>query len=723
MRRAITALGLVAASTAFFCAGDVRAGDGATPAQVADLVDELRDPDAHVREVARRQLVALGDKAVAPLIELLQSGEPAGRLDAVQVLAALGPVAKDAAPAVAERATRELGAARLPFLKALAEIDPAGSAPTAIPILLAFLDDKDAALRLEAAKALGAFGPSAAKFAPDVLERIRSSDAAVRGALLEAVRAMGVNAAEVVVDLYAKSGDTSASWLPAVVNELGEAVVAPAVKRLSSDDKAVRASAAQVLGLAGAAARGAAPQLVAALDDPAGVVRRRAAEALGAIGADARVALPALERLLADETARAQVEAAVAMSRVAVSAAHPGDSTAPFTATVGRAVEDGIDWLARHQSAGDSAGWSGAGFRDRCPKEPKDAACGGAGDNGYDIGLTGLSTMAFVGAGETHVAGGHRQNVQRSLGFLRSVQDSDGCFGQRRNQHWMYNHALATIAVTEAYGQSQSHFLRDPASRGIQFVQRAQNPYLAWRYSFPPDGDNDTSATGWAVRALAAGKRAGLDVDASSLRGALAWIDKMTEPEFGRTGYQQRGGPPARTNEVLTKFPAEKSESLTAEALCIRLDCGQDPKSWSGLRLSADLVAQKPPVWSADGSIDFYYWFHGTDAMRRLGGAAWESWRNSLVAALVPHQERSSAGCARGSWSPEDPWGPEGGRIYSTSMSVLTLEMCGSQEKRPAMTPEVRGAVAALTKALESNDEAVVKAAQAAIDDIRAAYR
>src|SRR6187455_483260 len=120
MQHQIIAIGFLAVSAAFLCPGPVTAGDDATPAEVADLVDELRDPDAHVREVARRQLVALGDKAVAPLVELLQSGEPAGRLDAVQVLAALGPLAKSAAPAVAERATRELGAARLPFLKALA---------------------------------------------------------------------------------------------------------------------------------------------------------------------------------------------------------------------------------------------------------------------------------------------------------------------------------------------------------------------------------------------------------------------------------------------------------------------------------------------------------------------------------------------------------------------------------------------------------------------------
>jgi HEAT repeat protein len=719
MRNRNLALLLVAGTLALGFARDVSAGDETTPAQVADLVDELRDPDAHVREVARRQLVALGEKAVGPLVALVTRGEPAGRAEAVQVLAALGPLARDAAPALVERLGSEKGAARLPFLRALGEIDPVGSAATAVPILLAFLEDQSPSTRLEAAVALRSFGPAGAKFAPDVLAKVPSADPALRRALLDAVRAMGVDAATYVIDLYAQGGDGSAKWLSAVVSELGETIVPAAVQKLASGDKNVRAAAVQALGAVGTAARGATPQLVTALRDPAGVVRRRAAEALGAVGADPKVALPALGAVLADANARAQVEAAVAMGRVAVAAAHPVETAPPATGTLGRSIEDGLGWLDRHQ--GPRGGlWYAAGFHACCDK---DQECSGAGENGYDIGVTGLATLAFLGAGETHQSGAHRENVQRALKALRETQDAEGCFGARTTQHWIYLHATSTLAVAEAYRMTSSPFLREPASRGLQFLLKAQNPYLAWRYSFPPDGDNDTSVTGWAIRALAAGRRAGFAVEDQVFRNAVSWVEKMTEPEFGRTGYQQRGGPPARTNEVMARFPPDRSEAITAEAVCIRLDAGNTAQSDPMLRRSADLVAQKPPRWDADGSVDLYYWFHGTDALRRVGGAAWDGWRNALVAALVPHQDRSSAGCARGSWAPEDPWGTEGGRVYSTSMALLSLEMCGSQERRAGQTPEVRAAVAALTAALESDDEAVRKAAQSSIDDIKAAYR
>src|SRR5207244_287746 len=117
------------------------------------------------------------------------------------------------------------GRARLPFVQALAQIDPAWSASIGVPMLLGFLEDKDAGLRLEAAKALREFGPAGRDFAPDVLAKIPTSEGPVRTALLEALRAMGVDAAQRVVELFAERGDADRAWLSAVVAELGDSVV------------------------------------------------------------------------------------------------------------------------------------------------------------------------------------------------------------------------------------------------------------------------------------------------------------------------------------------------------------------------------------------------------------------------------------------------------------------------------------------------------------------
>ena len=72
---------------------------------------------------------------------------------------------------------------------------------------------------------------------------------------------------------------------------------------------------------------------------------------------------------------------------------------------------------------------------------------------------------------------------------------------------YMYSHAIATMALCEAYGLS-----RDPVSRAAQkalaFIIEAQNPTTGgWRYS--PGQAGDTSVFGWQMFALRSGQLAG----------------------------------------------------------------------------------------------------------------------------------------------------------------------------------------------------------------------
>ncbi len=333
------------------------------------------------------------------------------------------------------------------------------------------------------------------------------------------------------------------------------------------------------------------------------------------------------------------------------------------------AVDDALDWLARHQSP--TGNWDADGFDAQC----RTNRCGGLGEAPYDPGVSGLALLAFLGTGETHTAGPHREVVKRGLGWLRDIQDSEGCIGPRTSGHFQYNHTIATLALAEAYGLTGSKLLREPAQRAIGFVQTSQNPYLAWRYGVR-DGDNDTSVTGWAVMALKSAKMAGLEVDGGAFRGALAWVDKMTEPELGRVGYQRRGGAPARTNEMLERFPAENSESMTAVGVLTRVFCGQDPAQEPLIGRGTELLARRTPRWDVDaGTIDMYYWYYGTLAMFQVGGESWKTWNQAMRGAIVDTQRKDRALDEHGSWDPLGPWGPEGGRVYSTATMALCLEV------------------------------------------------
>ena len=134
--------------------------------------------------------------------------------------------------------------------------------------------------------------------------------------------------------------------------------------------------------------------------------------------------------------------------------------------------------------------------------------------------------------------------MQNGLRWLRAQQDSDGCFGSRSHRY-TYGHAIATWAMTEAYGLTGSALWKRPAQRGIDFIVAAQNPYKAWRYDIRP-GDDDVSVTGWMVMALKSAKLAGLDVADEPMKNAHAFVKTQTDEETGRTGYLRKGKRPQR---------------------------------------------------------------------------------------------------------------------------------------------------------------------------------
>jgi hypothetical protein len=347
------------------------------------------------------------------------------------------------------------------------------------------------------------------------------------------------------------------------------------------------------------------------------------------------------------------------------------------------AVEAGLRWLARHQ--GSKGGWACEGFGAECAG----SRCSGGGAGEFDVGVTGLSLLAFLGSGYTHLTRttfvdlhskertSFGKTVKRGLEWLMAQQGSDGCLGPKSGEH-MYNHAIGALALVEAYGLTKAAVYKEPSQRAIDFLVEAQNPGLGWRYSARP-GANDTSVTGWAVMALKSALLSGLTVPRTSFDGARAWLDRVTDPS-GTTGYTALG-----TTDVFVpgKNEAWRSRpSMTAIGLLLRIyiDTNQkDPLLAKGAKqLVADL-----PVWDeAKHEVDSYYWYYATLALFQyqdgggLGLSCWKQWNAAMKQALVPSQKLRKHGCADGSWDPEvDRWGFSGGRVYVTAVNVMSLEV------------------------------------------------
>lgn len=345
------------------------------------------------------------------------------------------------------------------------------------------------------------------------------------------------------------------------------------------------------------------------------------------------------------------------------------------------AIDAALRWLARHQEA--DGRWSAAGFDAQCTTDGP--ACDGLGQPQHDVGVTGLALLAFLGAGHGRRLPGDpfADTVRRALSFLvRDAQAADGNFGPPQSGQHTYDHALATLAVVEAWALTDDLVLEQPAARALAHLADSRTPGNGWRYAaFHPDmalHPADTSVTGWALLALCLGRDYGLPVDARAIEDGLGFLDEMTDPATGVTGYIQRGGRPAREAGAGAAWPPDESESMTAVALLCRIFADPDlqrPGAREAVERAAAVVCALPPVWddALPGRRDYYFWYYATTALFQVGGERWEAWSDTLQQAVAAQQR--SDGHAAGSWDPQhDPWGGIGGRVYATALQALTLE-------------------------------------------------
>ncbi len=347
------------------------------------------------------------------------------------------------------------------------------------------------------------------------------------------------------------------------------------------------------------------------------------------------------------------------------------------------AVDAGLRWLRAHQDA--DGKWDGDGFMKHDP--PTDVCTGASTMSWVDPGLTGLATLAFLGAGNTHRYGKFKDVVRKAVQYMMKVQSADGLVGGQRG-HYMYGHSICALALTEAYGMTKSGLVKLAAQKSIEYLVKARNPGLSWRYS-ERCGDNDISVAGWCVMALKSARAAELAVEGldEAFKQTAAWMESITDDEYGVSGYKSRpprgwqGPTSSRFNDadlgVNTSLTFAPNHTPTAIATMCRVFYGY-PRNDARLNNGATIVSQMPPVWDEGGKgkpskVDFYYWYYSTLAMFQIGGEHWKQWDRHIKGALVQHQKKD--GSAKGSWDPVDAWGFAGGRVYATATNVLTLEI------------------------------------------------
>ena len=221
---------------------------------------------------------------------------------------------------------------------------------------------------------------------------------------------------------------------------------------------------------------------------------------------------------------------------------------------------------------------------------------------------------------------------------------------------------------------TQDESIKQNAQSAINFLIQSQDPQGGgWRYQ--PKIGSDTSVTGWCMMALKSAELSGLQVSKESYRGISKWLEGSQASEsqkyLYRYNFHAADVPATRHGRVPTPV-------MTSVGLLMRLYLGwrrdnpdmQRGTDWLMDRLPAEGTVQSPQK-------DTYYWYYATQVMFHMGGVRWKAWYGNLYPMLI--QTQKGDGDYVGSWEPNgripDAWGRFGGRLYVTTLNLLSLEV------------------------------------------------
>ena len=294
--------------------------------------------------------------------------------------------------------------------------------------------------------------------------------------------------------------------------------------------------------------------------------------------------------------------------------------------------------------------------------------------NGYALTALGLMALASIG----HQPSDPNQEgiaMKRALGFmLRNDRRRNGSGGPYEyygsDGGRMYGHGIATLCLSEMMGmgvdRDQERLLRKYTTKAVDLIlvsQKARKGNSAhrggWRYD-PTSNDSDLSVTVWQLMALRSAKNAGINVPKEAIDMAVRYLKRSYfSPRDAR-------GRPVNLNSGCGYMPNQPPRySTTAAGLLSLQVCGEydAPEVIGSVNWLRRKAVTKREQW-------FYYgtYYYSQGMQKRKGDTARNS-RDITEKLLMPMQS------VDGSWSGNDGMESGAGRVYCTSLAMLSLSV------------------------------------------------
>jgi hypothetical protein len=337
------------------------------------------------------------------------------------------------------------------------------------------------------------------------------------------------------------------------------------------------------------------------------------------------------------------------------------------------AVEAALAWFAEHQ-------WPDGGWRFDLEKCPSCAGyCRNSGTHTSTTAATGLALLSFLGAGYTHEEGKYQDVVSRGLYYLQGQMTITPNGGDLRDRNAalemavpaggllnaaslatarrdsMYSHGIATLALTEAYAMTRDKAWREPAQLAVNFIVTGQYDDGGWRYApkYETIGPGDMTVSGWQIMALKSATLAGLEVPYDVWLKINDFLDAIQE-DSGATYLYLRG-------------EGRGTPATTAIGLLCRMINGW-PREHKPLQRGAAKLGDQQPSRN-----NMYFNYYASQVLHHIGGTNWQRWNPKMRDYLVRSQ--ATDGHEAGSWYFPEAHSTPGGRLYTTAMATMTLEV------------------------------------------------
>jgi hypothetical protein len=281
----------------------------------------------------------------------------------------------------------------------------------------------------------------------------------------------------------------------------------------------------------------------------------------------------------------------------------------------------------------------------------------------YPVAVTGLTGLAFLGAGHRLSNSGPYSGVlDGCLRYILASERRGGFITESlvTGESRMHGHGFALLFLAQAFGELPAGRQEPVAGvirRAIDCAVRAQSSRGGWTYLHEnPEDDDEASVTIGVLQALRAARDVGFHVPIECIDRARSYVEACQVPDGGFKYSIRRG-------ENRTSF------ALTAAAVSTLHAIGEydSPALRHGFDYMGRLLsgAGGRPRRAIADPFFFYGALYATQAYFQRGGPEWERWRAEATRYILDGQQKSN-----GRWKDDDH-----GDEFATAAAVLILEV------------------------------------------------